>query len=41
MSRIHDQSPQAKTANPPADMTGEVASPQKAIVTPSATKNGA
>ena len=28
MSRIHDQSPQAKTAKPPADMTGDVASPQ-------------
>ena len=41
MSRIHDQSPQAKTANPPADMTGDVANPQKTIVMPSATRNGA
>ena len=41
MSRIHNQSAQANTANPPTDITGDVARPQKVIVMPSARKNGA
>src|SRR5439155_3864373 len=38
---IHRPSPQMRRTNPPIDMTGEVTMPQKIIVMPSASRNGA